>query len=116
MDHPSTRRAAYVLRTGHGAKKTVSVPDVTPRAKVGRWCSVASEKGTANDQSHYRHRAVFLHGRYGDWSRSRRCDLPDLAPPRCLDGLSLPRRKGYRVVGLQQNRSSVYWVAGSARR
>jgi hypothetical protein len=25
--HPSTRRAAYVLRSGHAAKKTVSVPD-----------------------------------------------------------------------------------------
>ena len=50
------------------------------RAKVGGWSRTASEKGTANDQGHYRYCAVFLHGRYGDWSRNRRCELPDLAP------------------------------------
>ena len=59
--------------------KTCSLPTWRHhRAKVGRWSRTASEKGTANDQGHYRYCAVFLHGRYGNWSRNRCCEFPDL--------------------------------------
>jgi hypothetical protein len=48
-------------------------------AKLGRWTTVVSKGERADDQSRHRYSAVFVHGRFRDWNRNRRCDLPDLA-------------------------------------
>jgi imidazolonepropionase-like amidohydrolase len=70
--------------SGEGRSRGTCAGPAAPRCRHPRTIVVALSLqpvllGTANDQSHYRHCAVFLHGRYGDWSRNRRCELPDLA-------------------------------------
>ena len=74
------RQGRRLLRSGHATKKSAcSLNQTSPFGQAGTLVYRVSKGERADDQSRHRYSAVFVHGRFRNWNRNRRCDLPDLA-------------------------------------
>jgi hypothetical protein len=73
------RQGRRLSRSDHATKKgACSLNHPSPFGQARTMVYRCVKRDRANDQSHYRYSAVFLHGRFRDWNRNRRCNLPDL--------------------------------------